>query len=165
MNKFRQQVLDVLDRLSIAYEIYEHPPLPTIEAAQAYWKNIDATHCKNIFFRNHKGNRHYLVVFEHKAILDIHDLEQRLRQGKLSFASAKRLHRYLSLEAGAVSPFGLINDVENHVYLFLDENLKNARKVSFHPNENTATVVISMDNFLKFLRWSGNSYAFLKLYE
>ncbi len=150
---------------NIPYEIYEHPPLPTIEDAEKYWKDIEATHCKNIFFRNHKGNRHYLVILEHRAILDIHDLEKRLSQGKLTFASPKRLKKYLGLEPGSVSPFGLINDTENHVHVFLDEQLLKAEKISFHPNTNTATVVIQFTDFVKFLNISGNLYEFLKLYD
>ena len=118
----------VLDELKISYEYYEHPPGPTVEEALKYWKHIDSAHCKNIFFRNHKGNRHYLVISDHRYKLDIHDLEQRLRQGKLTFASPKRLKKYLGLEGGSVSLFGLINDDKDHVYLFIDKNLLKEEK-------------------------------------
>jgi Ala-tRNA(Pro) deacylase len=155
----------VLDELGISFEYYEHPPAPTIEEAIKNWKDIDATHCKNIFFRNHKGNRHYLVILEHRALLDIHDLEKRLKQGKLSFASAERMKRFLGLEPGSVSIFGLIHDTADHVHVFLDENLLKARRISFHPNLNTASIVISFRDFEKFLKWTGNSYEYLKLYD
>lgn len=165
MNPQKTLVIDTLHELGINFQVHDHPPLPTIQKAMAYWKDIDSTHCKNIFLRNHKGSRHYLVVIEHKANLAIHDLEQRLKQGKLSFASAKRLHRYLNIEAGSVSPFGLINDTENHVHLFLDKNLKSADKISFHPNINTSSIVLQMKDFIKYLDWTGNSYEFLTLYD
>ena len=119
----RQKVLDYLDRTGIPYEYYEHPETPTIEIARQYWHDDGSKHCKNLFFRNHKGNRHYLVVFDCDRQLAIHDLEHRLRQGKLSFASEQRMERYLGLRPGSVSPFGLINDLENHVHLFLDQTL------------------------------------------
>jgi Ala-tRNA(Pro) deacylase len=54
------QLYKILDELGIQFDYYEHPPVPTIELARIYWKDIEATHCKNLFFRNHKGNRHYL---------------------------------------------------------------------------------------------------------
>ena len=79
-----------LEELDIAFDYYEHPPAATIEEAKKYWKDIEAAHCKNLFFRNHKGNRHYLVIIEHTHDLSIRDLEQRLKQGKLSFASPQR---------------------------------------------------------------------------
>jgi len=69
------------------------------------------------------------------------------------------------LAGGSVSVFGLINDKDNHVHLFLDEALKKAERITFHPNENTTTVVISFDSFIAFLDWSGNSYEFIKLYD
>ena len=161
----RGKVLQVLESLQIPFEIHEHPPVPTVEEALPYWEKIDATHCKNLFFRNHKGNRHYLVILRHDRQLNIHDLERRLRQGKISFASPHRMERYLGLAGGSVSVFGLINDKENHVHLFLDAALQSAQKITFHPNENTATLVISFSSFMKFLQWSGNSYEFIKLYD
>jgi Ala-tRNA(Pro) deacylase len=74
------------------------------------------------------------------------------------------MDKYLGVEAGSVSPFGLINDSENHVHLFLDKNLKDSEKISFHPNINTASVVIAFSDFRKYLEWVGNSYEFLELY-
>ena len=161
----KEKVLQVLKELDISYELYEHPPVPTVEEALPYWENIDATHCKNLFFRNHKGNRHYLVILRHDRKLNIRDLEQRLKQGKISFASPHRMERYLGLSGGSVSVFGLINDSENHVHLFLDDGLQVADWISFHPNENNATLVISFQSFLKFLNWSGNTYEFISLYD
>ena len=160
-----EKVLQLLKELDIAYELHEHPSVPTVEDALPYWDKIDATHCKNLFFRNHKGNRHYLVILKHNRKLNIRDLEKRLKQGKISFASPKRMERYLGLSGGSVSVFGLINDEENHVHLFLDDGLKSADKISFHPNENNATVVISDQSFIKFLDWSKNSYEFITLYD
>ena len=69
------EVLKFLEDHGLDYKLHTHPPLPTIELALEYWKDIDSVHCKNLFFRNHKGNRHYLVVFECHKSLDIHSLE------------------------------------------------------------------------------------------
>ena len=160
----RKIVLNALDKLGVDYESYEHPPIPTIEEALIYWKDIDATHCKNLFFRNHKGNKHYMVVFEHSQKLAIRDLEQKLKQGKLSFASEKRMLKYLDTIGGSISPFGLINDADNHTILFLDDNLLKAKRLSFHPNDNTMTIVLSLNDFIKYLDWIGNKYEFLNLY-
>jgi len=161
----RAEVIRHLEKLDIPYEVFEHPPVPTVEAALPYWKDIDATHCKNLFFRNHKGNRHYLVILDHRRQLNIRDLEQRLKQGKISFASSKRMERYLGLNAGSVSAFGILNDHENHVHLFIDQALQTSVRISFHPNENNATLVISFASFIRFLESSGNTYEFIKLYD
>jgi Ala-tRNA(Pro) deacylase len=154
-----------LEELNIDYEHYAHPPAPTIDEAIKYWKDLDATHCKNLFFRNHKGNRHYLVILDHKQDLNIRDLEQRLKQGKLTFASPKRMMKYLGIEPGSVSPLALIHDKEHHVHLFLDENLKNSKSISFHPCINTASLVIKYDDFMKFLKHLGNSWEYVSMYD
>lgn len=160
-----EKVLSFLNENSLEYTWYTHPEAPTIEIARQHWKKDGSKHCKNLFFRNHKGNRHYLVVLDCEQDLDIHELEKRLRQGKLSFASPQRMEKYLGLAPGSVSPFGLINDSGNHVHLFLDENLKKEASLSFHPNDNHATVVISNDVFMRYLAAVGNSYEFISLYD
>jgi Ala-tRNA(Pro) deacylase len=161
----QKELYELLEKLGIPFEYHEHPPLATIEDARIYWKDYDSERCKNIFFRNHKGNRHYLVILEHLRQLDIHDLEKRLKQGKLTFASDQRLKKYLGLEPGSVSPFGLINDAEQHVHVFIDEKLYSSSRLAFHPNTNTATIIISKADFIKFLEYTGNSYEFIKMYE
>ena len=158
-------VREFLDRHKIRYDIYHHPASPTIEEAKAYWREDGSKHCKNLFFRNHKGDRHYLVCFDSERSLAIRDLEARLRQGKLTFASPERMMRYLGLEPGSVSPCGLINDAEHHVHLFLDRNLLYCPSLSFHPNDCRATVVIARTEFERYLTRVGNSYEYLDLYE
>lgn len=168
-------VFSFLRRNNIEFTHYSHPEGKTIEEAKKWWKNDGSVHCKNLFFRNHKGNRHYLVCFDCDKDLDIHELEHRLKAslisqglpscGKLSFASAERMMKYLGLEPGSVSPFGLINDTENHVHLFLDEHLQKADYLSFHPNDCRGTVVISREEFGKYLSIIGNSYEFTHLYD
>lgn len=169
------EVLHFLEEHGLGYEFHAHPPLPTIELALEYWKDIDSVHCKNLFFRNHKGNRHYLVVFECHKELDIHSLEHMLRQGKLSFASAERMERCLGLLPGSVSPLGLIHDpyvpelTKEHfpnghrVKLFLDRDLQDAERISFHPCDNRASVVLTNSDFIKFLEIWGGEYEWLEI--
>jgi Ala-tRNA(Pro) deacylase len=153
----------VLAQLNISFDYHEHPPVATVEEASKYWAGIDSTHCKNIFLRNHKGDKHYLVILEYRNIVNIHELEKLLKQGKLSFASPQRMMKYLGLQPGSVSPFGLIHDSSNHVHLFLDDNLKKAEKLSFHPNLNTASLIINYTDFIRYLEWKENRYEFIKL--
>ena len=159
-----ERVFDYLQQQEIEYSFYTHPEAPTIEIARQYWHADGSKHCKNLFFRNHKGNRHYLVVFDSEQSMAIHDLEHILKQGKLSFASPERMLKWLGLSPGSVSPFGLINDTENHVHLFLDETLRQQPALSFHPNDNRFTVVIAREEFERYLTKVGNTYEYIKLY-
>jgi Ala-tRNA(Pro) deacylase len=161
----QKELYSLLEELAISFDYHEHPPLATINDAIIHWKDYNSGRCKNIFFRNHKGDKHYLVILEHLRQLNIHDLEKRLKQGKLTFASDQRLKKHLGLEPGSVSPFGLINDKEKNVHLFIDEKLNESDRLAFHPNVNTATLVISKTDFLRFLDSTGNTYEFIRLYD
>ena len=152
------ELYQLLDSLQIPYEYIEHPPVPTVEEAMKYWSGIESGHCKNIFFRNHKGDRHYLVILYYDSKLNIRELEQKLHQGKLSFASDRRLMQYLGLTPGSVSPFGLINDKTRHVHLFIDRTLMNHERLSFHPNTNTASLIIPREGLFRFLDHTGNTW-------
>ena len=163
MNR-RETVFEYLDVHGIEYTWYEHPEAYTVAEAQRYCHGDGAQHCKNLFFRNHKGTRHYLVSLDCNHDLDIHSLERRLGQGRLSFASPERMERYLGLRPGSVSPFGLINDTHNHVHLFLDRALAAKPVLSFHPNDNRATVVIAREQFERYLAAVGNSYEYIEAY-
>ncbi|HOF15645.1 MAG TPA: prolyl-tRNA synthetase associated domain-containing protein [Bacteroidales bacterium] len=158
------KLYQLLDNLNINYQYIAHPPAPTIEIAKQFWKGHDAKHCKNLFFRNHKGNKHFLVILDCDKDMDIHSIEKQLGQGKLSFASEKRLQQYLGLTPGSVTPFGLINDTTKHVHLFIDENLRFTEKLSFHPCINTASLFIATSDFVRFLEHCGNTYEWIKLY-
>ncbi|MBQ0049742.1 MAG: prolyl-tRNA synthetase associated domain-containing protein [Bacteroidales bacterium] len=166
-----ERVYSYLREHDIPYNCYTHPEGKTIEEAKRWWKDDGSVHCKNIFMRNHKGNQHYLICYHCDHVFDIHDLEARLKAklqaqgkpscGKLSFASPERMMRYLGLEPGSVSPFGLINDEEHHVQLFLDECLQTAPLLSFHPNDCRGTVVIEREAFLCYLASVGNAYEYI----
>jgi Ala-tRNA(Pro) deacylase len=152
-----------LVELGIAFERHEHPPVATVDEAKQHWAGINATHCKNLFLRNQKGNRHYLVVLEHSKRADLRAVADQIGDGKLSFASPERLMTHLGLTPGSVSPFGLINDRDHAVRVVLDRDLKSATRVSFHPNINTATYVVSAADFARFLEACGNSVRHVSL--
>ncbi len=175
LSERQEKVVHYLEQHHIPFTVYNHPEGKTIEEAKRWWHNDGSVHCKNIFMRNHKGDQHYLICFPCDDDLAIHDIEHWLKDilvsqgkkapGKLSFASPERMMRYLGLEPGSVSPFGLINDTDHHVILFLDSRLKEAPTLSFHPNDCRGTVVISQEAFQQYLASVGNTVEYLHTCE
>ena len=151
-----QPVYEKLADLGIIYERYEHPPVASAVAAQEHWAGIKAMHCKNLFLRNQKGDRHYLVIIVHTKRADLRAVATQIGDGKLSFASADGLMTYLGVTRGSVSPFGLIHDRNRHVRVFLDRDVKSAERISFHPNINTVTLTMAYSDFERFLAAAGN---------
>ena len=145
-----------LQALGIPFERHEHPPVATVAEAEAYWAGIEALHAKNLFLRNHKGTRHFLVVLEASRRADLDALAVAFGERKLGFASPERLREYLGLAPGSVSPFGLINDREHRVEVAIDAAIRDAALVAFHPNVNTVTLVVAGDDFRQFLAAVGH---------
>jgi Ala-tRNA(Pro) deacylase len=156
MTDLEASVVARLRELGIEYTRHEHPAAATVEEAEKHWSDIAATHCKNLFLRNQKGNRHYLVVLTASKQADLRGVADQIGDGKLSFASAERLMTHLGLTPGSVSPFGLINDRAHAVRVVLDRDLKAATRLSFHPNINTVTLTVAAADFARFLHACGN---------
>lgn len=156
-----QPVLARLAQLNIPVDRYEHPPIATGDEGLEHWEGIEAVHCKNLFLRNQKGTRHYLVILPVTKRADLRMVAEQIGDGKLSFASPERLKTYLGVTPGSVSPFGLIHDTDHHVRVYLDRDLKAASRISFHPNINTRTVVLSFADFERYLAASWNVVRFV----
>ncbi len=156
--KNREVVFSFLDKLNIEYKIYEHPAVFTTAESEKYTAHIEGADTKNLFLRNKKGTCFYLVTLPSSIRGDLKKIANTVGEKKLTFASDESLLKYLGLTAGSVSPFGLINDTSRTVNFFLYSDLLKADKLGFHPNDNTATIIINQDDFQLFLREVGNNY-------
>jgi Ala-tRNA(Pro) deacylase len=156
-------VTSALDTLGISYDLYEHPPVFTADEAAQHWAGIDATRVKNLFLRNKKGDRHYLVILGIEKLADLRHLVKVIGDDRLSFGSPERLMTRLGLTPGSVSPFGLLNDSTHSVRVIVDADLKRADRLIFHPNINTASLAISRTDFERFLDSRGNMVRWVTL--
>ena len=156
-------VYDALDALGIQYEAYEHPAVFTSEEAVEHWAAIPATRVKNLFLRNKKGDRHYLVILGVEKQADLRALAKVIGDDRLSFGSSDRLMAHLGLTPGSVSPFGLIHEGSQEVRVIVDEDLRSAARLIFHPNINTASVSIGVADFERFLASRGNAVRWVRL--
>jgi len=163
VTEIERKVEDALTALGIAWVRHEHPPVFTVEDTKLHWRDLRATHCKNLFLRNNKGNRHYLVITEASKAVDLKALNRTLGEDRLSFASPERLQRYLGLEPGSVSPFGLLNNTAKDVRVIVDAELRASERLGFHPNINTATLEISRLDLERFLAAMGNEVRWLPI--
>jgi Ala-tRNA(Pro) deacylase len=156
-------VYAALDALGVRYERHEHPAVFNAEDAAKIWDPIPGTQCKNLFLRNKKGDRHYLVILEIAKRADLKDLVKVVGDDRLSFGSPDRLMAKLGLTPGSVSPFGLINDADGSVRVIVDRDLRGKERLIFHPNINTATVVVSWADLERFLATRTNSVRIVDL--
>jgi len=161
MTDQEQKVHAALALLGIAFERYEHPPVASAIGAEQHWSGIDAAHTKNLFLRNQAGTQHYLLIMALLKRANLRAVADQIGDGRLSFATPERMMTYLGVTPGSVSPFGLIHDTSGAVRVYLDRDLKNSDRISFHPNINTATLVLSFADFERFLASRGNSVGYV----
>jgi Ala-tRNA(Pro) deacylase len=156
-------VYAALDALGIAYQRFAHPPVFTSEEADIHWRDLPGVPCKNLFLRNKKGNHHYLVILEISKKADLREIVRFVNDDRLSFGSPDRLMAELGLTPGSVSPFGLINDSDGSVVVLVDEDLRGAEGLIFHPNINTASVVVSWEGLERFLKTRSNPVRYIRI--
>lgn len=163
MNAVREPILGALQALDIRYELFEHPPVHTSDEAAIHWQAISGAAVKNLFLRNKKGDRHYLVILGIDKQADLRHLVKVIGDDRLSFGSPERLQKYLGVTPGSVSPLGLIHDSARAVRVIVDSDLRTAERLIFHPNDNTASLTISGSDFQRFLADRGNSVRWISL--
>ncbi|AZU62349.1 prolyl-tRNA synthetase associated domain-containing protein [Neobacillus mesonae] len=159
----KKLVFDKLENSGIKYKQMDHPPVYTIEDMEELKITEHGEVCKNLFLRDAKGKRHFLVVLGKDKQADIKSIQAQLGCSRLSFASEERLQKYLQLQKGAVTPLGVINDTEAAVEIVLDSSLEGKEQLGFHPNDNTATIWISYGDLIKFIRMNGNNICHIEI--
>ena len=151
----KAEIIALLDQIGIAYELYEHEAVFTVDQAHAAGIPYLELGAKNLFLRDDKHRAYYLVCLPDKKDVSLREIQERLDSRRLSFASEKDLRLMLSLEPGSVTPLGALNDAEGRVEVVIDRELVDAERVTVHPCDNTATVLLATADLIELLRERG----------
>ncbi|HEX3632529.1 MAG TPA: prolyl-tRNA synthetase associated domain-containing protein [Casimicrobiaceae bacterium] len=147
---------DFLLRHGIAAARHEHAAVMTVEESEQLVPPLPGAKTKNLFLRDKKGARHFLVTVPAARIVDLNALGTVLGTGRLGFASPERLLKHLAITPGSVSLLALVNDSAGAVEFILDRSLWEADAVHAHPLTNTATVILAHADLEVFLRATGH---------
>lgn len=153
----------VLEQHFIPYKRFDHEAVFDCDAADALGLDTQGIATKNLFLKDRKGKRHFLVVVHSEKALDLKSLGETLGVKGLSFASAERLDRYLSTTAGSVSILDILRDSESAVELILDQSVLDGPMLQCHPCTNTATLDIAVCDMKKLLEAHNRSYTAIQL--
>lgn len=151
MTKSIQFVENFLDDNGISYLSHLHPAVFTCEEAEIHCDKVPGIAGKNLFLRGKKSKKFYLVVLPAEKRANIKQIAEIVGDKHLSFGSATDLEAKLGLLPGSVSPFGLLNDKECEVGVYVDREIYNSEVVNFHPNDNRASLEIRKEMFHKYL--------------
>jgi Ala-tRNA(Pro) deacylase len=141
-----------LESHDIKYVLHTHPAVFTVPEAREHCGYIPGTHCKNLFLKNKKSGQLYLVTIPNEKILDLNQFRRMIGASKVRFAGPEELSEILGITAGAVSPIGLVNDINNEVIFMVDKDVWMAEEICCHPNVNTETLQIPREDFHKLIK-------------
>ena len=147
---------DFLIKHAIKLERHEHAAVMTVAESELLVPALPGAKTKNLFLRDKKGLKHFLVTIPAALSVNLNQLGDVLGAGRLGFASADRLLSHLGVTPGSVSMLGLVNDTAHHVQFVIDETLWDAPAVQAHPLVNTATMVVPHADLVRFLAATGH---------
>ena len=109
-----------------------------------------------------KKRNYYLLTVRDALPIDLKQFQERIGSRRLSSASEADLMCFLALKKGAVTPFGVLNDTQCAVQVYIDAYFEN-KQISVHPNENNATVYLAANDLVELLREHGNRVEYIVL--
>ncbi|NLY76691.1 MAG: prolyl-tRNA synthetase associated domain-containing protein [Tissierellia bacterium] len=163
MNSLRKEVIDVMDSMKIQYDITEHPPVYTIEEMDKLNIDIYNQVVKNLFVRDDKKKKYYLIVLQKDKKVNLKEVRNQLNCRPLTFASEEDLNKYMGLSKGSVSPFGILNDTDCRVEVIFDKSVLSFERIGVHPNDNTATVWINPKDLELIINSHGNRISYINI--
>lgn len=156
------KVLETLKEMQIDYEIITHPPVFTSKEADGYVKDRDGIFSKTLLLSDRKDKNFYLIIIDDKKRLNMKNLSTLLGQ-RLHFAKEEKLMQKMGVKPGSVSLFGLLNNKEKDIKVLIDKEVTKENKINFHPNNNTATLFIKVEDMFKFLNNLNFNYEIIDL--
>jgi Ala-tRNA(Pro) deacylase len=150
-------LFELLQKHGILYRRFDHEAVFTCEQADHVVPASEgAIHSKNLFVRDKKGRRHWLLVTTCEKAVDLKGVAALLGADTLSLGSPDRLRQHLGVTPGAVTILALINDPDHQVELVVDREVWSGAPVRCHPLVNTSTLVLTRDELLRFLKVTGH---------
>ena len=150
-----QKVADTLNELGITFQIVEHEPALTTEQADRFIEGIEGVRTKTMFLTNKKKHNFYLVIMDDAKRLDMDVFKYIVEEKQIKMASAETLNDKMMLPPGVVSPFGLLNNEDKDIQVYVDQEIVSEERMSFHPNTNEKTIFINTQDLFTFLKAIG----------
>lgn len=157
-----EEVFNYLDNLNIKYNVVNHPAAFTTLEADKYIEGMEGVPSKTMFMAGKKDRNFYLFIMGENKRLDIKKISG-LIGDRLHFGKEEDLKRKMGLVSGMVSLFGLLNNKEHDIKVFIDKDVTLEKLITFHPNDNRATIFISVSDMFIILEDLEYNYELLDL--
>lgn len=157
------KVKEYLNSIGIEFKIVEHEPAYTTEEADKYIEGHDGVRTKTMFICNKKKTNYYMIIMDDSKRLDMNKFKEIVSEKQMKMASEEALKEKLGIEPGMVSPFGLLNNDEKDVKIYMDKQIITEEIMTFHPNDNTKTLFITTKDLFKYFENIGYEINIIEL--
>jgi Ala-tRNA(Pro) deacylase len=159
----KEKVLQALDASGLPYRTIEHVAVHHVGEEPPELAGLPTT--KNLLLKDRSNGRAYMVVMEGEKRLDLGLLADELAttKNRLQFVKYEDVERVVGVSPGHVSIFNLLNEEAKGVQIVFDKSLLHYPEIGFHPNINTATVLMRPDDALVFLKLHGQTSQLINL--
>ena len=147
-----KKVTDYLDSINVSYQLLRHQAVVTTEESKQVIHVENCLSCKSLFVKDKKSDNYYMVVLTFEKRANMRGLASYVGCAKFEFATEEVLWQKLKVHRGSVSPYAFLNEQGNTIPLLIDSDVWRGNNVKFHPCDNTATVVLSVDDFKRYLQ-------------
>lgn len=157
------KVKEYLNTIGIQFKIVEHEPAYTTEEADKYIEGHDGVRTKTMFICNKKKTNYYMIIMDDSKRLDMNKFKEIVSEKQMKMASEEALKEKLGIKPGMVSPFGLLNNDEKDVKIYMDKEIITEEIMTFHPNDNTRTLFITTKGLFKYFENIGYEINIIEL--
>ena len=152
----KDQVIEQLNLSGLPYRVIDHAAVFHVGEEPAELVGIPMT--KNLLLKDRSTGQVYMIVMEGEKRLDISALAMELgsTKNRLQFVKYDDVEATVGVPPGHVSIFNLLNEEAKDVQIAFDKALLQQPEIGFHPNVNTATVMMKPQDVIGFLRLHGH---------
>ncbi len=149
----KNEVLGRLDAAGVTYRLITHAAVHHVGDEAPELAGLPITKC--LLLTDPKSGAVYMVAMRGEERLDLKKLGQSLGAGRLKFVPFDDVEQIIGVAPGAVSVFAVCNGEKKRIQMVFDSELMKLPEIGFHPNENTATVVMTPQSVIDFLMGCG----------
>lgn len=162
MNK--EEIYKLIKEKGYWHEITEHKAVFTMDEVNDIYVPYPEYDAKNLFVRDDKKRNYYLITVKGNKKVDLKEFRKNNNTRPISFASENDLMTILNLIPGSVTPLGLLNDQELKVSFYLDKEFLTGKEIiGVHPNDNTATLWLKVEDLITLIKDHGNEVTIINL--
>lgn len=153
------KVYEFLEQCGADYRLTRHEAFFTCDDVAESGLDLPGLHAKNLFVRDTRADKYYLVLLLWNERLDVKGLRETVGWSRrIAFCGDDELLQYLGVTTGACSVFCMLNEAAGAVRLVVCRSIAGAADdevINFHPNDNRATVTMTVGDMKKCIAAMG----------